>query len=114
MQRLTHHDRRREHARHAARRRLEKRRRTRQEEPVKVVRLEKANDTGTFEDDEIVLIRSRGLGYWRPGGQGYTDDPEKAGRFTFADAYRRTHHCGPEKGIEYHAAGKSHLNDTDR
>lgn len=39
--------------------------------------------------------------YWREGGAGYTAQPHQAGVYTFNDAYSRTRHCGPEKGIVY-------------
>lgn len=39
--------------------------------------------------------------YWRPGGSGYTGCACRAGLFEFADAYRKTQHCGPEKRIEF-------------
>lgn len=46
--------------------------------------------------------------YWRlgsgGGGNGYTTNEADAGIWSFADAYRLTSHCGPEKRIEYHAA----------
>ncbi len=38
--------------------------------------------------------------YWRPRG-GYTADGLAAGVFDFDDAWDRTHHCGPEKKIEF-------------
>jgi hypothetical protein len=37
--------------------------------------------------------------YWRPSGHGYTADTAAAGRWTFAEAYFATKHCGPEKAI---------------
>ena len=41
--------------------------------------------------------------WWRDNGNGYTDEIGEAGIYAFADAWRRTHHCGPEKKIEYHS-----------
>jgi len=39
--------------------------------------------------------------YWRDEGAGYTSSAVHAGIFSFADAWARTSHCGPEKGIIY-------------
>lgn len=39
--------------------------------------------------------------FWRPGGIGYTDDPEQAGRWSFAEAYAATKSCGDEKQIRF-------------
>lgn len=39
--------------------------------------------------------------YWRPGGHGYTTRPDEAGRWTLAEAYFATKHCGPEKAISF-------------
>lgn len=43
--------------------------------------------------------------WWRSNGNGYTDDLGQAGKFTFADAYERTKHCGPEKQIVFYSVG---------
>ncbi|MGB5217379.1 MAG: hypothetical protein WBN66_03675 [Smithella sp.] len=52
---------------------------------------------------KFVLIFSREhLAYWRPNAAGYTDCKEMAGVWPFADAFKRTRHCGPEKMIEFH------------
>lgn len=51
---------------------------------------------------ETVLIFSREHGaFWRPNGSGYTQEMVDAGRYGFEDAWGRSSHCGPEKGIEY-------------
>lgn len=39
--------------------------------------------------------------YWRPNGNSYTANPATAGRWTFAEAYFATKHCGPEKAISF-------------
>lgn len=39
--------------------------------------------------------------YWRADASGYTMTADAAGHYEFADAYDRTKHCGPEKGIEF-------------
>jgi hypothetical protein len=41
--------------------------------------------------------------WWRPEAQGYTRDPGQAWVLPFEEAFRRTRHCGPEKGIEFQA-----------
>jgi hypothetical protein len=41
--------------------------------------------------------------WWRPNGNGYTDDEAQAWVLPFPEAYDRTHHCGPEKKINYFA-----------
>jgi hypothetical protein len=42
--------------------------------------------------------------WWRENGAGYTDVPTEAGVYEFEDAFLRSGHCGPEKGIEYETA----------
>lgn len=65
-----------------------------------------------LEDVTPEMLRSRGdipvriwsgehHAYWRKGGCGYVACPCSAGLFGFADAYRRTKHCGPEKCISF-------------
>lgn len=39
--------------------------------------------------------------FWRENGAGYTLSEEKAGVFSFEDAWNRTRHCGPEKRITF-------------
>jgi hypothetical protein len=39
--------------------------------------------------------------WWRPEGCGYTQDQASAGIYDFKDAWRRSSHAGPEKGIVY-------------
>ena len=40
--------------------------------------------------------------YWRANGRGYTSRvTDGPGVYDFSDAWRRTAHCGPEKGIEF-------------
>lgn len=52
--------------------------------------------------NERVRIYSRQWGmYWRASGSGYTMDRTEAGIYSFQDAWDRSHHAGPEKGIEY-------------
>jgi hypothetical protein len=38
-------------------------------------------------------------GFWRIGGEGYTDQAAEAGRWTLAAAFFASRHCGPEKRI---------------
>jgi hypothetical protein len=40
--------------------------------------------------------------YWRPPANGYTREIAEAAIYKFEDAWKRSHHCGPEKKIEYH------------
>lgn len=42
--------------------------------------------------------------WWRPEAHGYTIVYSESGIYDFADAWRRSSHCGPEKKIEYHTA----------
>jgi hypothetical protein len=52
--------------------------------------------------DTVVRIWSREHGsWWRPDGHGYTNLPARAWQLPLGEAWRRTSHCGPEKGIEF-------------
>ena len=54
----------------------------------------------------IVRIWSREHGaFWRENGAGYASSMDGAGAYAFEDAWNRTRHCGPEKGIEYVVVG---------
>ena len=51
-----------------------------------------------------VYIWSRQWGaYWRQNGKGYTYETSEAGVYNIQEAYQAINHCGPEKGIEFHA-----------
>lgn len=39
--------------------------------------------------------------YWRGTGQGYTDCKDASDVMSIDDALKKTHHCGPEKRIQY-------------
>ena len=39
--------------------------------------------------------------WWCPEGEGYTDQPDRAGVYTLSDACAWTFHCGPEKQIRF-------------
>lgn len=59
---------------------------------------------GMTDEDPATLVRiysGEWRLYWRANGCGYTDDPRDAGVYAWGDAWDRTSHCGPEKGIEY-------------
>lgn len=48
------------------------------------------------------LIHKQGRGWYRPKAQGYTMNPEEAGRYTYKDAMSYSHpngHDGPRDGI---------------
>lgn len=56
--------------------------------------------------DELAVRRCRiysreHMLYWRANANGYTSTALEAGVYAFADAYRRTSHCGPEKGVAF-------------
>lgn len=42
--------------------------------------------------------------YWRQNSAGYTYRLEAAGIYTFDEAFKTTHSCGPEKGISFEVA----------
>lgn len=51
---------------------------------------------------KFVFIRSDQWGaFWGPNNSGYTDDKQKAGIYSFNDAFNATRHCGSEKGISF-------------
>lgn len=50
----------------------------------------------------VRIYSSEHRAFWRGGGHGYTAQLSDAGVFSFGEAYKMTHHCGPEKRIEYH------------
>ncbi len=50
--------------------------------------------------DRLVYIIGEGW-FWRKERSGYTDQRDKAGIYTLADALNASAHCGPEKHIVY-------------
>jgi hypothetical protein len=58
-----------------------------------------------FLQGHFVRIYSMEHGcYWRDNYAGYTYYKEAAGVYAFEDAFKNTHHCGPEKGIHFEVA----------
>lgn len=58
--------------------------------------------SGQIAPDAKVRIYSREHHcWWRANGSGYAEDIADAGVYTFEDAFARSHHCDPSKGIEY-------------
>jgi len=55
----------------------------------------------THGDKKCYIYSKEWHRYWRANGNGYTDKVEEAGVYTLAEAIKWTHHCGPEKKIEY-------------
>jgi hypothetical protein len=54
---------------------------------------------------QIVLIWSgEHQAWWKPNGNGYTDDRDSAGRWWYTQAVVATKHCGPEKKISFWTA----------
>lgn len=52
--------------------------------------------------DAMVRIYSREHhAWWGENGSGYAEDIAEAGAYTFEDAFARSRHCDPSKGIEY-------------
>lgn len=49
----------------------------------------------------VVIWSGEHGAYWRPGATGYTTIVTEAGRWTLAQAYFKTKHCGPEKAISF-------------
>ena len=70
--------------------------------PVRIPLGEVADVVVAFYGDDLCLIWSdEWRKWWRPNAHGYTSDREQAGRYTLADAYARTRHCDPSKGIMF-------------
>ena len=76
-----------------------------------VISLENLIEIGvneTLASTEVLIWSEEHKQFWirgsSGGGNGYTSMPENAGRFTLADAFRRTWHCDPEKQIFFHRA----------
>ncbi|MEA1083246.1 hypothetical protein SFC76_03150 [Sphingomonas sp. CD22] len=57
-----------------------------------------------FADDTCLIWSSEHRRYWRAGGRGYAAADYDAGRFTLDEAYLRTKHCDPSKGIMFERA----------
>jgi hypothetical protein len=57
-----------------------------------------------FAEDQCLIWSSEHRLYWRAGGHGYVAADYDAGRFTLAEAYSRTKHCDPSKGIMFERA----------
>lgn len=49
----------------------------------------------------VVIWSGEHRAYWVAGANGYTTGVEYAGRWTLAEAYFQTKHCGPEKLISF-------------
>jgi alpha-glutamyl/putrescinyl thymine pyrophosphorylase clade 1 len=49
----------------------------------------------------ILIWSGEHRAWWRPNCQGYTQSIDEAGRYSFADAFEATKHCGPEKKIAF-------------
>ncbi|MEM1182175.1 MAG: hypothetical protein AAGM22_27755 [Acidobacteriota bacterium] len=58
---------------------------------------------GTWWPDEtrVHIFSREHRAYWGSDRSGYFADPASAGEYTFAEAWRATWHCGPEKGIVF-------------
>lgn len=57
---------------------------------------------GRFLKHDYVRIWSgEHQAWWRPGGHGYVAEALYAGIWVFYEAVKQTHHCGPEKEIEF-------------
>lgn len=56
---------------------------------------------GRLINERVLIWSSQRQCWWRPEGRGYAMDPRQAGAYTFEEAFRRTSHCGPEKGIAF-------------
>lgn len=57
-----------------------------------------------FAADTCLIWSSEHQSYWRAHGHGYVTADYDAGRFTLAEAFRRTKHCDPSKGIMFERA----------
>lgn len=53
---------------------------------------------------EVLIWSGQWSAYWRPNCAGYAAERDEAGRYTFAEAWASTHHCGPEKAIAFELA----------
>lgn len=79
---------------------------------VRMVRL-RLDEISNLDDAVAAPFRGRSVriwsaewrAWWRPDGRGYTDKINDAGIYSFEDAWSRSAHCGPEKGIIYELAG---------
>lgn len=54
-----------------------------------------------FDQKFVHIVSDEWGAFWGPNGRGYTDDKQKAGLYSFDEAFSRTKHCGSEKRIRY-------------
>lgn len=52
-----------------------------------------------WKQKNVKIFSSEHGYYWRGTGQGYTGFASESDTITCENAYRKTGHCGPEKGI---------------
>lgn len=57
-----------------------------------------------FAADTCLIWSNEHRLYWRAGGHGYVAADYNAGRYTLAEAYAKTKHCDPSKGIMFERA----------
>jgi len=64
-----------------------------------------------FAADPCLIWSEEWRLFWRPGGNGYTGDQGEAWHLTLGEAYARTRHCDPSKGIVFVRPARENADD---
>ena len=69
--------------------------------PIKLETLKSDHSLRPGPDTKVRIYSREHHAWWGSNGSGYAIQRDEAGVYTFEDAWRRSSHCDPSKGIEY-------------